>query len=80
MRTANFLALLSVFLALPIVGCGSIARDYVDADELTLNAISPEYRRYVENDPTMSEDDKNLRYANLDSWAYRVEQAKKAGE
>lgn len=61
-------------------GCGSIAKEYVAADEATMNAVSPEFRKYVEADSSLSEEDKALRYATLDSWSYRIAEAKKAGD
>jgi hypothetical protein len=73
------LALLAALAALSCVGCGSIAKDYVAADRQTLEAVAPEYRRYIEADAALDKDAKALRLATLDSWEYRVTQAEKAG-
>ena len=80
---------LLLLAALPLLfaGCGSIATEYVAADELTYNAIEPEYRKYVEadpkyqepNDPTKLNDSGKMRIADLDSWKFRIDEAKKAG-
>ena len=74
------ISFLSVSLLLVLGGCGSIAKEYVSADRLTYNAIEPEYRKYVEADESFDDEAKALRYANLDSWDYRIKQAEKAGE
>lgn len=81
MRKGYFAFLGFCFVAVAMLpGCGSIAKSYVEADEATMNAVSPEFRKYVEADASLSEEDKALRYATLDSWSYRIAEAKKAGE
>lgn len=77
MKRLILLAALPLFLC---AGCGSIAKQYVEADRKTYDAIAPEYRKYVEADESLDEDSKKLRLANVASWGYRLEQAEKAGE
>lgn len=66
--------------AMLLPGCGSIAKQYVEADRKTFDAIAPEYRKYVDADESLSDDEKKLRHATADSWGYRLEQAEKAGK
>lgn len=66
--------------AFVLPGCGSIAKEYVSADRATYEAIAPEYREYVNEDDELTEDQKKLRLANVDSWDYRVTQAEEAGD
>ena len=42
------------------------------AEVATYEAIAPEYRAYVEADPTLQEADKERRYATLDRWAAAI--------
>lgn len=79
MRKGYFFLLgFSFVLALLMPGCGSIAKEYVSADRATYNAIEPEYRKYVEADESLGDAAKALRYATLDSWKYRLDQAEEA--
>lgn len=66
--------------AMLLPGCGSIAKQYVEADRKTFDAIAPEYSKYVEADESLDDDAKKLRLANVASWGYRLEQAEKVGE
>lgn len=74
------LFLLSAFLALPLAGCGSIPKDYVDAERSAFELWSPEYLEYVENDDELSEDDKQVRKDLVTGIDYRISEAEKSLE
>jgi len=69
-----------VLLALTLCGCPSIATEYVQADESTLESVGAEYRQYVTDDAKLAQEQKDLRFAKLDSWRLRIEAAKKDGD
>lgn len=66
--------------ALVLCGCGSIAKEYVSADRDTYEAVAPEYRAYIDTDSELTDAEKALRHATLDSWEYRIKQAEEAGD
>ncbi len=69
---SGWLLLLAVgAIAVLCVGC-SVPSGYVAADRLTYDAIAPEYKLYVSEDPDMSEEQKERRYANVSSWDARI--------
>lgn len=78
MKTSNFLALLSVFLALPLLGCGSVQEQYVTADEDTYNAVWPAYQAYFEADAQWTEEDKKFKRDVGLTWKARIDAAKAA--
>jgi hypothetical protein len=81
MRNGYFALLGFCFVVVCLLpGCGSIAQEYVAADRATYEAVAPEYQKYVDADPALDDDAKALRKATLASWAYRMEQAEKAGK
>lgn len=53
-------------------GCADLDALYVQADAATLEAIGPEYERYVDEDPALSEDQRARRLRTLDAWRARV--------
>ena len=65
------IALILVF-AFALFGCNSIDKVYIEADLATYSAIAPEYSDYVDQDETLSDDEKQDRYALLDSWVRRI--------
>jgi hypothetical protein len=42
------------------------------ADKATFDAIAPEYRAYVENDPHLTTEQKQRRFRTLESWQARL--------
>lgn len=79
------LAVLFVVLASALLaGCAGTAKEYVEADRATYEAIAPDHLKYIDADPalhnadgTLNKDGK-LAVATVDSWRYRLEQAEKA--
>lgn len=65
-------ALLSV--ACLIVGCTPV-QAYVEADRATYEAIAPDHRAYVTNDPSLSSEQKTRRLDLLNSWDLRTRKA-----
>jgi hypothetical protein len=59
-------------LLVALVGCNSIDKVYIEADLATYGAIAPEYSSYVGQDESLSDDEKQDRYALLDSWLRRI--------
>jgi len=75
-RFVRCLAVLAAVLA--IAGCTlSPAREYVQADEATLEAVGMEYQKYVEEDPKLTPEQKDRRFRTLKAWKLRIEAAKK---
>jgi hypothetical protein len=80
-------AILAIAAALGLSGCAGVARDYVEADRLTHDAIAPEYLDMVRNAqrkapdgtvaPWFGADDIKTREGTVASWDYRVTQAEK---
>lgn len=60
--------------ALAACGCAP-SKAYVEADRLTYEAVAPEYLRYVEADPALSADQRQLRRDNVEAWAIRIRNA-----
>jgi len=58
--------------AFALFGCNSIDKVYIEADLATYGAIAPEYSSYVGQDESLSDDEKQDRYALLDSWLRRI--------
>lgn len=71
------LAMLSVFMALPLGGCAGMPEEYVLADELTVDAVGPDYLHYVEADESLTEDQKQSKRDVISTWQLRVIEAKK---
>lgn len=73
----NALTIAAVALMLP--GCALFqsgpSEAYIRADRITHDAIAPEYRAYVEADPTLDEGQKEARRLNVESWGLRLETA-----
>jgi hypothetical protein len=59
-------------LAFALFGCNSIDKVYMEADLATYSAIAPEYSDYVAKDEDLTEEEKQDRYALLDSWLRRI--------
>lgn len=70
----------TLFVSLALVavlsGCGSLNEQYVEADESTYNAIASEYVEYVAKDPSLDEDQKEIRVNTVMSWKARIDEAK----
>ncbi len=58
--------------AMSLLACSGIDKVYIEADLATYGAIAPEYSNYVSNDESLTEDEKQDRYALLDSWLRRI--------
>ena len=77
MRKLFFLALLSMFMALPLVGCAGMPEEYVEADQLTLDAVGPDYLHYVDADESLTPDQKQSKHDVVNTWELRVIEARK---
>jgi hypothetical protein len=64
--------LLVFAFAITLLACNSIDKVYIEADLATYGAIAPEYSAYISNDEDLTEDEKQDRYALLDSWLRRI--------
>lgn len=58
-----------------LTGCEgiSVADAYVQADQLTYDAIAPSYRAYVEADEKLDAPSKASRMRLLETWKLRIE-------
>jgi predicted lipoprotein len=58
-----------------LAGCEgiSVADAYVQADQLTYDAIAPSYRAYVEADEKLDAASKQSRMRLLETWKLRIE-------
>jgi predicted lipoprotein len=58
-----------------LAGCEgiSVADAYVQADQLTYDAIAPSYRAYVEADEKLDAASKQSRMRLLETWQLRIE-------
>lgn len=72
----KYLAMLSVWLALPLLAGCSLNKEYVKADEDTANVIIPAHEKYVDADTTLDADAKARRKRLLESWRERINAAK----
>ena len=50
---------------------------YVKADRATYDAVAPEYREYVEEDDTLTKEQKERRYTTVETWKERVGEGSK---
>jgi len=79
----HFLALLAIFLALPITGCCTAypGAAYVDADESTYNYAAPKLVEWAETKKKAGDGEwvKIVQNKNI-SWKARINRAKKAAE
>jgi hypothetical protein len=67
-----------LLLSLHCTGCSVLttpAGPYVAADRATYDAVAPEYRAYVANDPGLDEEQRARRGRTVESWRVRVESA-----
>lgn len=48
---------------------------YTKADRLTFDAIAPEYSSYVLTDGSLTQEQKDLRLLNVETWRKRIEAA-----
>lgn len=68
------IGLLSVLMLLTVGGC-SLDKIYVQADRDTHDVIAPSHRKYVEDDPNLTDEQKERRYRLLESWNERIKAA-----
>lgn len=66
------LALLSAFLALPVLAGCSADKDYVAADHATYDALAPAIKRDA---ATLPDDDKARELRTLATWELRIRKA-----
>lgn len=74
-KTAAMLAL-AVLAPVALCSC-SVQSSYVAADRATYDAIAPFHRQYVEADPSLGPDQRELALLVLDTWRVRLETAEK---
>jgi hypothetical protein len=54
-----------------LAGC-DVAKQYIEADRATYEAVAPEYSEYVKNDPNLNDNSKQLRLNTLTTWESRL--------
>lgn len=70
-------ALLAVAV-LSLAGCGGVPRSYLELDKQTLQTaeqfIKPELHKYWDADPSLTEQERDVKRASLDAWlrAWRI--------
>lgn len=52
--------------------CAACPNPHAQAELDTFQAIAPEYRGYVEGDPALTPEAKQLRYDTVETWRRRV--------
>jgi hypothetical protein len=60
-----------------LAGCPALDRRYVAAERATHDAVAPEYRQYVEQDPALSAEQQARRQRTLEAWAARLDEAER---
>lgn len=83
MKTRRLLAFVLCLLPLLVVmaGCESlknVSAAYVNADRATYEAIAPEYREYVANDPGLTPEQQQRRYRTIYTWKLRYESGQRS--
>lgn len=69
---------LAILCSTLLASCTPV-QQYVRSDRATFEAIAPEYRKYVEQDAGLADEQKARRFRLLDSWQVRI-QAAEAGK
>lgn len=70
------LALLAVFLSIPVLsGCGSVDKDYREADRLTLEDLREDVTYGIKNNPATDADTKARHLRTLATWELRTNKA-----
>lgn len=72
MKNATAILVLWVFLVFVPIGC-STTKTYVQADKLTFDAIAPSYKKYVEEDEALDDEQKARRLRTIETWRLRIE-------
>jgi hypothetical protein len=55
-----------------LAGCVGPDPVQTRADRATFDAIAPEYRAYVEDDATLTEEQKARRFTTIETWENRI--------
>lgn len=69
--------IIGVVVAATLLGGCSISKEYVAADQVTFDAVTPEYLEYVNADVKLDADAKVRRKRTVDSWKLRIDKAGK---
>lgn len=69
------LPLLLPLLLLLLAGCAGVPADYLQADKGTYAAIAPEYERYLDQDETLTGQQRESRRDTLATWELRIRKA-----
>ncbi len=74
--------LLLVLVGLTVPACGSLDRQYVEADRATFNAVAPEYLADLEQRFPGEEnrDKRERRQRTVQSWELRLKRAESEGK
>ena len=70
-----FLLAVLAGLLISLSGCTAVADSYVEADRRMHDVVAPEWLRYVEEDPAMSEAQVERRRALDRAWEARLRRA-----
>lgn len=68
---------LAVVAALLMTACGSLDKQYVEADRATFDAVAPRYSKYLDEDKALDDTTRQERKDTITSWRVRLETAEK---
>lgn len=75
MTAAARLALLAVFLSIPVLSTGcSAQKEYVSADAQTYVLIAPYAQAGIDADTVLTPEEKARKLRTIETWRFRIEQ------
>jgi hypothetical protein len=79
-KTARTAAILPVFAVMIIAGgcANQVPADWVAADRATYEAVAPEFTAYVQQDATLTPEQRQRRQNTVETWRVRLEEHEKA--
>jgi hypothetical protein len=64
-----------ILLAAGLSSCGTPTQTYYEADWAIFQAVAPEYRRYIQSDPTLNAAQVQRRIDTITAWQQLIEAA-----
>ena len=82
MQSPKFLIILSLLIVLSGCGggCVSVPKAFVEGEQAAYGAIAPIYARYVTNDDTLSEEEREGRLRTVRAWKFALDKHAEASE
>ena len=77
---AFFWACFILGFVMAAVGCESIPRAFLEGEEAAYKAIVPLYRQYLEEDSSITRDQRDDRLRTLRAWRYSLDKADEASK